>query len=158
VDELPHLSIDFQYIIESSSDLLYQWYNKSIHHSKMFFPSKNVFSNLSHVSSRVGTSLLVSTCAPSPVVISLVRFSPDSAYDPDPPLSSQRKSLIVEHVLEYGVQGIKGFLSGESTYTRCIEKFLAEKCSACVGGAYPFAVTTKRIRLHLDTVQKAFCV
>jgi len=39
---------------------------------------------------------------------------------------------------------------------RSYQKFLSEKYSACEGDAYPFAIATKGIRLHLDLVQTAF--
>ena len=58
-----------------------------------------------------------------------------------------------------GAQGISGCRSGERTYTifMGIRSFRKNALLLPAGGAYLLAVTTRRIRLHLDKVQKAFC-
>jgi hypothetical protein len=47
---------------------------------------------------------------------------------------------------------------GVPLFSRARARPLTQKHCSKAGDAYPFAVTTKRIRLHLDNVQQAFCV
>src|ERR1700719_4309376 len=59
-DELPPLTPGFHYTDGWFPDSHFQWCSRNSHHSRMFFPSRNVFAVLSHGSSRVERSILVS--------------------------------------------------------------------------------------------------